>query len=72
LSQLVPGGCTRAPLSFRWSPWDPGGRTGARSASEGRPRSESTIGKLSLFQITNNHISRDVKGLFLGYKFVWC
>ena len=24
-SQLIPGGCTRAPLSFRWSPWDPGG-----------------------------------------------
>jgi hypothetical protein len=27
---------------------------------------------LSLFQIANNHISRDVKGLILGYKFVWC
>ena len=23
--RLIPGGRTRAPLSFRWSPWDPGG-----------------------------------------------
>jgi hypothetical protein len=70
--QLVPGGYTRAPLSFRWSPWDPGGCTDACSAFEGCPRSESTIRKLSLFQTANNHISRDVKDLFLGYKFVWC
>jgi hypothetical protein len=24
-SRLLPGGCAPAPLSFRWSPWDPGG-----------------------------------------------
>jgi hypothetical protein len=24
-SRLPPGGCAPAPLSFRWSPWDPGG-----------------------------------------------
>ena len=24
-SRLIPGGRTRAPLLFRWSPWDPGG-----------------------------------------------
>jgi hypothetical protein len=47
--RLLLGGCAPALLSFRWSPWDPGVRTGARSASEERPRSESTIGKLSLF-----------------------
>jgi hypothetical protein len=23
-SRLLPGGCAPAPLSFRWSPWDPG------------------------------------------------
>jgi hypothetical protein len=27
--------------------------------------------KLSPFQVTNNQISRDVKGLFLGHRFVW-
>jgi hypothetical protein len=26
---------------------------------------------VSLFQIKNNQISRDVKGLFLGHRFVW-
>jgi hypothetical protein len=30
-----------------------------------------TIKSLSLFQIKNNQISRDVKGLFLGHRFVW-
>jgi hypothetical protein len=23
--RLLPGGCAPTPLSFRWSPWDPGG-----------------------------------------------
>jgi hypothetical protein len=31
-SRLLPGGCAPAPLSFRWSPWDPGGRTHATSS----------------------------------------
>ncbi|XP_066344351.1 uncharacterized protein [Miscanthus floridulus] len=31
------GGHTRAPLSFRWSPWDPGGYTRAGPASGGCP-----------------------------------
>jgi hypothetical protein len=30
-----------------------------------------TIKSMSLFQIKNNQISRDVKGLFLGHRFVW-
>jgi hypothetical protein len=50
-SQLVPRGCTHAPLSFRWAPWDPGGCTRARSVFEGRPRSKSTIEKFSLFRL---------------------
>jgi hypothetical protein len=29
------------------------------------------IKSLSLFQIKNNQISRDIKGLFLGHRFVW-
>jgi hypothetical protein len=29
------------------------------------------IKSLSLYQIKNNQISRDVKGLFLGHRFVW-
>jgi hypothetical protein len=52
------------PLSFRWPHWDLGGCTGPCSAFEGRPCSECTIGKLSLFRIANNHISRYVKGFF--------
>jgi hypothetical protein len=31
-SRLLPGGCAPAPLSFRWSPWDPSGRTHATSS----------------------------------------
>ena len=31
-SQLIPGGRTYAPLSFRWSPWDPSGYRRASSA----------------------------------------
>jgi hypothetical protein len=30
-----------------------------------------TTKSLSIFQIKNNQISRDVKGLFLGHMFVW-
>jgi hypothetical protein len=30
-----------------------------------------TIKSMSLFQIKNNRISGDVKGLFLGHRFVW-
>jgi hypothetical protein len=31
-SRLLPGGCAPVPLSFRWFPWDPGGRTHATSS----------------------------------------
>ena len=37
LLPLILGGHTRAPLSFRWSPWDPGGYTRAGPASGGCP-----------------------------------
>jgi hypothetical protein len=35
------------------------------------PSGSHTIKSLSLFQIKNNQISRDVKDLFLGHRFVW-
>jgi hypothetical protein len=35
------------------------------------PSGSHTIKSLSLFQIENNQISQDVKGLFLGHRFVW-
>jgi len=66
LLRLIPDSRTRATLSFRWSPWDPGGYTSLSStrrvsaASSGFKNKES-----SLFEI-----SRDVKGLFLGVQFV--
>jgi hypothetical protein len=69
---LLPGGCAPTPLSFRWSPWDPGGRTHATSSCRWCLTSGShTIKSLSLFRIKNNQINRDVKGLFLGHRFVW-
>jgi hypothetical protein len=37
LSLLIPGGYTRAPLLFRWAPWDPGGYTRAGPSREGCP-----------------------------------
>ena len=66
-SRLIPGGRTRAPLSFRWSPWDPVGDIRADPARGGCPPylQESKIKSRSLFKI-----SRDVKGLFLGVRFV--
>jgi hypothetical protein len=71
-SRLLPVGCAPALLSFRWSSWDPGGRTHATSSCGWCLPSEShTIKSLSLFQIKNNQISQDVKGLFLGHRFVW-
>ena len=65
-SRLIPGGRTRAPLSFRWSPWDPGGDIRADPARGGCPPylQESKIKSRSLFKI-----SRDVKWLFLGVRF---
>jgi len=66
-SQLIPGGRTRAPLSFRWSPWDPGGdiRTDpARGRCSPYLQESSKIKSHSLFKI-----SRDVKDLFLGVRF---
>ena len=66
LLRLIPDSRTRATLSFRWSPWDPGGYTSLSStrrvfaASSGFKNKKS-----SLFEI-----SRDVKGLFLGVQFV--
>jgi hypothetical protein len=72
LLRLLPGGCARALLSFRWSPWDPGGRTHATSSCGWwLPSGSHIIKSLSVFQIKNNQISRDVKGLFLGHRFVW-
>jgi hypothetical protein len=71
-SRLLPSGYAPAPLSFIWSPWDPGGRTHATSSCGWcLPSGSHTIKSLSLFQIKNNQISRDVKGLFLGHRFVW-
>jgi hypothetical protein len=32
LSRLIPDGYTRAPFSFRWAPWDPGGYTRPRGS----------------------------------------
>jgi hypothetical protein len=56
------------PLSFRWSPWEPGGRTHATSSCGWcLPLGSHTIKSLSLFQIKNNQI----KGLFLCHRFVW-
>jgi hypothetical protein len=70
-SQLLLGGCAPALLSFRWSPWDLGGRTHATSSCGWcLPSGSYTIKSLSLFQIKHNQISRDVKGLFLGHRFV--
>ena len=66
-SQLIPGGRTRAPLSFRWSPWDPGGDIRTDPARGGCPpylQESSKIKSHSLFKI-----SRDVKGLFFGVRF---
>ncbi|CAD6256514.1 unnamed protein product [Miscanthus lutarioriparius] len=66
LLRLIPDSRTRATLSFRWSPWDPGGYSSLSSmrrvsaASSGFKNKES-----SLFEI-----SRDVKDLFLGVQFV--
>ena len=70
LLPLILGGHTRAPLSFRWSPWDPGGYSRAGPARGGCPLylQESKIKSRSLLQV--NKISRDVKGLFLGVRFV--
>ena len=64
LLRLIFGGDTCPPLSFRWSPWDPGGYL--RAAQGGCPPylQESKIKNCSLFKI-----SRDVKGLFLGFRF---
>jgi hypothetical protein len=71
-SRLLPGGCAPALLSFRWSPWDPGGRTHATSLCGWcLPSGSYTIKSLSLFQIKDNQISRDVKSLFLDHRFVW-
>jgi hypothetical protein len=70
LSRLILDGYTRAPLSFRWAPWDPGGYTRAAPSRGGCPPylQESKIKYRSLFQV--NKISRDVKYLFLGVRFV--
>ena len=65
--RFIPGGRTRAPLSFRWSPWDPGGDIRIDPARGRCPpylQVSSKIKSHSLFKI-----SRDVKGLFLGVRF---
>jgi len=67
LLRLISGGDICPPLSFRWSPWDPGGYLRAGPAQGGCPPylQESKIKNCSLFKI-----SRDVKGLFLGVRFI--
>ena len=66
LLRLVSSGHTYPSLSFRWSPWDPGGYLRAGPAQGGCPPylQESKIKNCSLFKI-----NRDVKGLFLGFRF---
>jgi hypothetical protein len=56
----------------RWFPWDPGGCTGARPTGGWCPLyvQGSTIKRPSLFQVESNKTSRDVKGSFLGVRFV--
>jgi hypothetical protein len=47
-------------LSFRWSPWDPGGSTHADRRASGAHRSGVTEIKKksrSIFQVRNNKIS---------------
>jgi hypothetical protein len=39
--------------------------------ADGAYRRGVTLKSLSLFQIKNNQMSQDVKGLFLGHRFVW-
>ena len=73
LLRLISGGDTCPPLSFRWSPWDPGGcrRTGPlRRWCPPSVQEATKIKSPSLFQVENNKISRDVKGLFLGVRFI--
>jgi hypothetical protein len=49
-SRLLSGGCAPTPLSFRWSPWDPSGRTHATSSCRWcLPSGSHTIKSLSLF-----------------------
>ena len=65
--RLIPGGRTRAPLSFRWSPWDPGGDIRIDPARGRCPpylQVSSKIKSHSLFKISQN-----VKGLFFGVRF---
>ena len=67
LLRLVSSGHTYPSLSFRWSPWDPGGDIRADPARGGCPpylQESSKIKSHSLFKI-----SRDVKGLFFGVQF---
>jgi hypothetical protein len=49
-SGLLLGGCAPTPLSFRWSPWDPGGRThGTSSCGWCLPSGSHTIKSRGLF-----------------------
>jgi hypothetical protein len=59
--QLIPG----------LFPWDPGGSTHADRRASGTHRSGVTEKSRSISQIKNIQINRDVKGLFLGHRFVW-
>jgi hypothetical protein len=62
--------CPYAPL-IQMVSMDPCGRTRATSSCGWcLPLISHTIKSRSLFQIKNNQISRDVKGLFLGHRFV--
>jgi hypothetical protein len=67
LSRLIPGGYTRAPLSFWWAPWDPGGYTRAGPSFLGvRFMSSRVIVKLQLENKLHAQVRysvRRVKGL---------
>jgi hypothetical protein len=72
LLRPLPGGHTHALLLSSWCPWDPGGCTRPRTSCGWCPIfvKGSKIERPSPFQVENNKTSRDVKGLFLGVRFV--
>jgi hypothetical protein len=72
LLRPTPVGHPCAPLLSRWRPWDPSGCTRVSPMHGGCPPylKGSKIKSHSHIQIWNNKISRDVKDLFLGVRFV--
>jgi len=66
LSRLILVGYTRAPQSFWWAPWDPGGCTRACPSRRGYPPYLQDLKTKSHRLFWVNKMSRDVKGLFWG------